>query len=117
MYMYMLETLIDLRYVSIVVVVCGQVRNELHVHNPLTHQDVCGAIACWSPQCYMFMYMQLKVMKMHVDVKWACMAKLFCVCKLVTQAYYCIARKFGGKLNFWSLAVCLCNCQITIHQY
>ena len=50
--MYMLEALIDLRYVSIVVVVHGQVRNELHVHNPLTHQDVCGAIASWSPQCY-----------------------------------------------------------------
>ena len=39
MYMYMLEALIDLRYVSIVVVVCGQVQNELH--NPLIHQDVC----------------------------------------------------------------------------
>ena len=87
--MYMLGALIDLRYVSIVVVVHGQVRNELHVHNPLTHQDVCGAIASWSPQCY--------IMKMHVDVKWACMAKPFCVCKLVTQAYYCIARKFGGN--------------------
>ena len=30
---------------------------------------------------------------------------------------YCVAVKFGGELNFCSLVVCICNCQIKIHQY
>ena len=30
---------------------------------------------------------------------------------------YCVAVKFGGELNFGSLVVCICNCQIKIHQY